>query len=273
MGLNSPGVCVWDPTQSTLTFHIWPQRKREYNLQYEGKWSSQQWKEHADRILQRLTKPKTKTRSYYDPFTSTFVPASLPTTATSSNDNDNDIHVRIHAFPPLPKVEENGAPLIRFKRYKRVTSDIVSICQGCCAKDRPPPIIGIENYSFAEEYGSMIAYENGGILRYHLTEAGFAYHEFPPLTVKKMFKGEAADKRKLTMYKHFVSLNIIPTFAQALRFKEGYTPSEDVPKPLQDIVDSFALVHLLRYKERFVPLIKKKKKKTTTTTKRVTPTA
>jgi hypothetical protein len=100
--------------------------------------------------------------------------------------------------------------------------------------------VNIEGYAFglAHSAGASRLYELGGIVRQMLFTHDFPYVEIPPSRVKKLFCGRGnADKRD--MYLEFRDRGF-PNLIQTMKFKK-ITNNNNVPCPVQDIVDSVAL--------------------------------
>jgi hypothetical protein len=110
-------------------------------------------------------------------------------------------------------------------------------------------VVGIEGYSFGVSDSSSISTmcEVGGLIRWHLWKHGFAFVEIAPNTVKLLFT-HFGSADKYMMWLRFLELQIIHDLPLVLKFKKCSSDtkfvmsSTKVPNPIQDIVDSFAIV-------------------------------
>lgn len=100
----------------------------------------------------------------------------------------------------------------------------------------------LEGYSFGSQSSSVSKlYELGGILRHALWKAGIPFEEHAPATVKKCFAGSGrADK--LQMWAAFREKGFPDLLAMM-----GLVAGKDVPHPVQDVVDSVALLESHSY--------------------------
>ena len=96
----------------------------------------------------------------------------------------------------------------------------------------------IEGYSFMSQGGSAPTklYEFGGVLRTKLYELGYSIIEVPPTRIKSLFTGSGRSKKR-DMYNKWISLGL-PNLYDLFSFPKV---PKHVPKPIEDIVDAFAL--------------------------------
>ena len=97
----------------------------------------------------------------------------------------------------------------------------------------------IEGYAFNMQSSSCsILHELGGALKYCLNKNNIPYSIKPPTKIKKNFTGNGrASKRD--MYNAFVT-NLSVDLFTIFRMKDN--DSKNIPNPIQDIVDAFAIV-------------------------------
>ena len=102
----------------------------------------------------------------------------------------------------------------------------------------------VEGYAFntgrRSASGTQLA-ELGGVLRAELVRRGFALAELPPSCIKRCFSGSGdADKRLM-----WEAFGRVTGGGCTLADWIPGSFKVDVPSPHQDIVDAFAIVHVL----------------------------
>lgn len=98
----------------------------------------------------------------------------------------------------------------------------------------------IENYAYKATHRGQTTYGSGEIVRYRLRQLGFVYEDVGIKTLKKRFAGNG-NASKLDMFNAYIAHGY-PDIRELLKVK--INKHGDVPSPLQDIVDSLALVHI-----------------------------
>lgn len=257
LSLTSPGLCIY--TRGTLWFYFWPQHAREEGFVYETTWSMQTWNQYGQKSQEfmdaKLVKKKKRKQSEMaetvvklNPDGSVFIDVPFLREAPTCNlkqesekqekNPEFPLTVKIQACKALEKMEEN-----RMKRYERVTADILQILQRHAVQK-----IYIEGYAFnANPQASdsiSILYELGGIVRQALYQQNIVFVEIAPKRIKKFFTGSGqADKPH--MLRQFQKMNIIRNFLTIMMF--DITKKNKDVKPIQDMVDAFAILHFARY--------------------------
>jgi hypothetical protein len=193
----------------------------------------------------------------------------------------------IHVYPDAQESYHQRQIQRQTILSQKVISIIESILaryHPCC------PVIAVEYYTLHMTDSSSMStmYEIGGMIRYELTRRGLFYLDVSPSSIKSHFISGAADK--LDMWKRFRQLNVLgntslytllkfkPTDDRLVRapeklhqeVKKRKKPQKDadpsrpvvhaegqekesarlVHKPIEDMVDSFALVMFLMYEWR-----------------------
>ena len=121
----------------------------------------------------------------------------------------------------------------------RIYYIVQSISKELAALPRPISVI-IEGYAFGMRSSShSILHELGGALKCKLFQMGIPYTTTAPTSVKKMFANDGRASKRV-MYEKFLSVTHIDLFC-VFRMQDKSIGLK-IPTPIQDIVDSFALV-------------------------------
>ncbi len=149
-------------------------------------------------------------------------------------DSQNNFYINFS--PPTVKNDDIDG---RIQRYKEITDDIINTVYHLNTNS----LVGIESYSYGSVgQGVTKLVEIGGILRYKLVDLKFKIKECPPTQIKKFFTGKG-NATKWMMYQQMKqSYNI--DLCKILDSHLG--KNFDVPHPVEDLVDSFAIIQLLR---------------------------
>jgi hypothetical protein len=157
-----------------------------------------------------------------------------------------DLTVDLIALRPLHEKSKT-----RDELYNRIVSDTIGIIQkhvdlhkASSGETTCLPGIAIEGYSYDSQNSSHYVQlcELGGVLRHQITLHGWSYQEIAPARVKKLFTGDG-DVDKYLMLQRFLQWQIIPNFLCEIGCPPDYHVPLKVPNPIQDVVDSFAVLH------------------------------
>jgi Holliday junction resolvasome RuvABC endonuclease subunit len=140
-------------------------------------------------------------------------------------------NIRIRMMTSVFKKEWDN----RINRWEEISSAVVELIDSSGGDEFK---IGIEDYSYGSVgSGTTKLAELKGIVLYKLRK--YDVREISPSVNKKFFTG-SGNATKKHMYKQFVSMhpeiNLFDIFD--MEYKEG---SEDVPCPIQDIIDGYSL--------------------------------
>ena len=111
--------------------------------------------------------------------------------------------------------------------------------------------IAIEGYAFAKNQDQNSChvsglYESGGILRNVLFQKGYKFIEISPTSIKNIFAGAGKGHcSKREMYNTWRNRFNLPCLFKIFGIKDKNSDDKDIPKPLEDIVDAFALKYSL----------------------------
>lgn len=101
-----------------------------------------------------------------------------------------------------------------------------------------PDVVAIENYSFhASGSSASKLYELGGCLRMFLNAFHYPMVEYSPTQVKKQFTGRG-NATKSDMYRVYTDTYKMPDMYPTFSLRSD----QSVPHPIEDLVDSFAVV-------------------------------
>lgn len=170
--------------------------------------------------------------------------------------------------------ESKGFSLPRFARYEARVQALMAILR----QHRSKTIVGIEHYAFSvtATRGDSTLKELGGILRRELCYAGYPIVEIVPSQVKRIFC-DKGDAKKKDMYKAYSDLYKLPDLFIMMSIKRGVdtnggletvakkkktkttsekpqkTPrkkraADDIPHPIEDMVDALGVVMAVIYK-------------------------
>lgn len=143
-------------------------------------------------------------------------------------------------------------------RAHKISTDLMGfVRQVGCVPDNT--VVGIEGYAFNAQGCSMTRLsELGGICKHSLFRHGFAFVEYPPTHVKKMFCGKGnANKLEMCQWYHDKSAQR-PSLFNLLGLR--LSPKNKVPHPIEDLVDAFAVV-VTTYRNQVCPTKSGKKRK------------
>ena len=123
--------------------------------------------------------------------------------------------------------------LCLYQKYHRICQDIIDVISG-----HQVEFVMLEGYSFGSTNSSSMSklYELGGIVRYHISVLGIPFEDIAPTSLKKQFTG-SGKAQKEDMYQTFISKNL-PNLKRIFKVEQ----CNGVPTPVQDIVDSVALI-------------------------------
>lgn len=163
--------------------------------------------------------------------------------------------VRIMA---LPEPDRGAKNLTRAQSYENLVSmcdDLIAHHQKLSRATAEQTHVAIEHYAFGANGSSMSKlYEIGGIMRNRLlVSRGITkVSEVPPSKLKKSFTEGMGRASKGDMFRHFTGRWGFPDPSSALRFKSPVLQiategpmREKTPKPIEDIVDAFALLTIM----------------------------
>ncbi len=106
--------------------------------------------------------------------------------------------------------------------------------------------VGIEGYSLNSRGRAIsIACEAGAVLRHKLYQNDYNVIEYAPTEIKKKFTGRG-NAGKHDMYNSFLGDKNIESFNPYDELELKYDVYTDIKKPVEDIVDAYAIVHCLR---------------------------
>lgn len=137
--------------------------------------------------------------------------------------------------------EKKSSDLPRWAVYENKSTVLCNLIQ-----QYPPETteLFIEGYSFMSQGGSAPTklYEFGGVLRTKLFGKGYSLVEIPPTRIKALFSGSGRSK-KIDMYTTWIALGL-PNLYELFLFPKV---PKNVPKPIEDVVDAFALCTICNF--------------------------
>ena len=103
-------------------------------------------------------------------------------------------------------------------------------------KNRSPVLVGIESYSFGSQGRFSSIIENLGYLKVSLVKEQIPFLELAPTTIKKGFSGsgKASKEEMIKVFENQTNLDLYEILSLNKSLK-------NIPKPITDIVDSFAI--------------------------------
>ena len=148
--------------------------------------------------------------------------------------------VQLTILEDIPEESFSNYSLFRFKRYEARLQKLESII----GYGDAVTVCGIEGYSYSSRptQADSILKELGGCLRRDLCRLDYNITEIPPSTIKKYFTG-MGNAKKLDMYKWWRNEYKLPCLYRLLGLcqEDKTLPEKDIPHPIEDIVDSFAV--------------------------------
>jgi Holliday junction resolvasome RuvABC endonuclease subunit len=129
----------------------------------------------------------------------------------------------------------------RMVRYSNVVEEMVSIIQDQKSQD-PCVQVYMEDYAYSIHSSSTsILCELGGILKYRLYQNDISVNLLSPTWIKKQFTGKG-NANKIDMIRTYHDLGM-PNIYDLFGIERRRRDQKNVPSPISDIVDSFAIVH------------------------------
>ena len=136
--------------------------------------------------------------------------------------------------PSKPGISKKQKKKIQSQKISHVVDAILSELQ---RYDQKTTTVFIEDYAYGMTNSSSLSvlHELGGALKYVLLQQKFQFEGVSPSSAKKQFAGNGRAS------KHDMLVALQTHFALPLFAVFGKTPAPNVPNPIQDIVDAFAL--------------------------------